>query len=269
MAGFLYFVPGRDAIAPEDLQVLGLGYLVDRARPLVPRPLFGNGPDGKQSGLILALADAVPDLGFYPQRQVWKPIPGSPAGVMVGMERDAPLPAPGDLERSRMLSGHWVELADGQEWLAPIARCWLEHGGDAGWVCALPCRSRLDESGHWASGDPLPRYEAVWDLAARWDGANQAAIADREEGGEEVSVSFQFDDLHEGAVLALQQNYLLGPAEVDMIGCLTQDDAARVLNALVDLPTRLEWVKKKLAAESAGGSSSPGPAAAPRATGPA
>jgi hypothetical protein len=72
--------------------------------------------------------------------------------------------------------------------------------------------------------------------------------------GKPLQVALDFDGLHEAAIQALQQNYRLGPAEADLLGLLTGEIAREILEALIDLPTRVAWFKKKQSAAADGGS---------------
>jgi hypothetical protein len=53
-----------------------------------------------------------------------------------------------------------------------------------------------------------------------------------------------------------------------VLGLLTGKLAVEVLDALIDMPTRLAWVKKKNDAETAGNSTGAGPADSTAGTGP-
>lgn len=257
MPGLLYFVPGRPFTAPELVRQHRLGYAF-AADPLL-RQVPGGGPDG-EAGIVLVDRGRVPehDIGYHASRQVWRRIPGGKAWV--GHYLDAGQPGPDDLARPRQLRGHAVELGDGRKWLVPIARGYLPVDGELRWYCALPERSVYGEDGRWEPGPVVGQYQGLWDLATSWDDARRRALLaaveqqDKPAGDAgEVQLEFDFHGLHSGAVEVLAFNYTLGPVECDLLGLLTEQLAADVLCALVDLPTRLEWIsalEKKTAGQT-------------------
>ena len=265
----LYFLPGREEIDRAGLAALGLDYVSDGepARCAVRTA----GPDG-QPGLIVAATPEVAGrtIGYYPAEQQWERIPHCQVASLkqpwVGRFADAPI-APAGLARRRQLAGHWIELADGQQWLVPVARGWTEEDGEARWYRALPRRMVCDAEGHWSPGEVLPAYARLWQIAERWQAAiddalaawaRQAEAADPEA---DVSIPIDVDDLHGSAVEVLAANYRLGVGETMLLGLLASGTAQDILDALVDGPTRRAWLEKKTAADRAGASSSVGPAA--------
>jgi hypothetical protein len=137
------------------------------------------------------------------------------------------LPGPDDLKRSKQLTGHLVQLGDGQEWLIPIARSWAEEDGDIRYRVELPRRVGLDEDGEWQPGEVSRRYTELW------------AVAEQHMQG------MEYGQLNDGALCALQTNYAIGKYEQDALGLFEDDSVLAVLSALNDLPGYQEIVKKK------------------------
>ena len=142
MAGLLYYVPGKQhGLKPDDLKALGLEDLFPPGT-MVSRQVTGNGPDGS-SGMILADGSTFSAaeeslIGYYPEArphptgiwQRWMPMANHKAKPWIGFFPDS-MPRPIDLQRPAglMLPGHKVFLADGQEWIIPVARALVEDDG--------------------------------------------------------------------------------------------------------------------------------------------
>ena len=124
------------------------------------------------------------------------------------------------------------------------------------WCVALPQRSVLGDNGRWAEGGVLPRFAALWQLAERFQKARDAAIAGAERSADgTLLASFDFQGVHEAAIAALAENYQIGPTEADLLGLLTFDISREILEAVIDLPTWIDWFKKKRSATEAAGTS--------------
>lgn len=255
MAGFFYYVPGRTSgVSREHLDAAGLEYL---PLPKHRREVRG-GPDGSD-GVIVALANVGADqVGYFRDRQAWRRIPGRDAWV--GRDHSQVLPGPADLLREEPLDGHPLRLADGNRWQVPMAREWCEEDGELRWRIPLPRVCELGDDGRWQPGEVIPLHRALWELAERWNDARRAAVAGVELIDGRPVARFEFDDVLGAAALALQTNYVVGPAEISLAGLLTYQLAIEVLDAVIDGPTLLAWSKKKRDAESAGTSTSAGSA---------
>lgn len=241
MPGFTYYFPNLDSLAADDLRHFGASYALDARR--TTRTVH-NGPDGGD-GLLACRGDTLPE--YAKDRQTWRKIPG--AGAWVGMSASA-APRPEDLTREKTFNGHWITLLDGQAWLCPAARRWVEEDGELRWYCPLPQRATLGDDGHWQAGEVISQYSAVWELARRWE--TTRICASIETGDGTARQSFAFDDLLGGAVQSLGVNYVVGPAEADLLGILSQEMAVAIMDALADFPTRLAWLKKNADADPAG-----------------
>jgi len=244
MAGFLYYLPGqtRGSLTDRNLADMGLAYALER--PWTAAQVT-TGPDAA-GGLILG-PNNHPDVGYYQDRQQWQALL---AGPWVGW-LPADKPGPADLARSEQLSGQLVRLGDGQEWLVPLARGQSEQDGALVWFCALERKMELTAAGNWAPADVVERWAQLWRLAETWQAARWGAnIDDAPEGADNVSLAVEMtnDEAAAGAVLALQANYRLGPVEAGILGLLTSRTMVAVLDALIDVATVWEYLKKKTAA---------------------
>lgn len=250
MAGFLYYVPGGTrAIKLADLQVIGLGYAFERT----PTPRECNaGPDNGRGVVVFddARTGGV-EAGFFGDRQVWRKMLGIEAWL--GYHRDAP-PSPEELQREKMLNGHWVRLLDERLWLVPAARSWGEEDGELRWSYAVPRRSRRNAEGIWEAGEVVPRYADLWETGERWLESRLRAAIDPNRP------KIVFHDGHERSIRALAINYAVGADEAEALDLLTEDHVRDILDAIGDVPTFAAWQKKRDAAARAGGSSSDGPA---------
>jgi hypothetical protein len=240
MPALLYYLPQRPGLDAAALAAAGLGHLVDRDSPAgISQRGCHCGPD-KGEGVVLALGRHEAEVGYYPDRQRWQRLAGTPAAWIGLPPADAPQPGPAELARSTQLAGHEVELLDGRRWLAPAARAYVEQDGHLRWLAQLPQRLELDPEGRWRAGDVIGRHAFLWDLAEKWEETKRAAAV----GDGKTLVEWQ--ELVDGAVAVLGANYHLGRGEVAALGLLSEAAAIAVLDALVDWPTRLAWGKKKL-----------------------
>ncbi len=202
MAGFLYFVPGKDRnIRLKDLRETGLGYAFEKDDHTAAA--VTGGPGGK-NGVIVAHQGFDDDnkVGYYKDDQTWCKVPGSDAWA--GFITDKP-PTPGDLQRPKQIQGHLVELQDGNLWLCPIARA-LDSDSRQGYI-ALPQSVTADDAGNWIQGDVIEAYAPLWKIAERWwDTAVMAA----KEAQDENAFKFNFENANDSALLALSTNYRVG-----------------------------------------------------------
>ena len=249
MAGFLYFISGGHAVNAELLARVGLAEVFSGESPAFRG--CSNGPAGL-GGVICAAPESalapggkLPAIGFFPERQSWRPAPGEK--FWLGAEAANP-PTPADLARPQQIGGYRLTLEDGTSWLVPIARSFPRG-------TILPKRMILGEHGElvW---EPLPRFAAFCADAERiWDDFRRAFGLLAE--GEQVE-PLSVDDARDLAVRALAVNYRVGLAELAWLGCLTTLNQVKILDAVIDLPAIIEAdaafaeaIKKNAAAAAA------------------
>jgi hypothetical protein len=212
MAGFTYFIVPTDAtITPGEIADAGLAYAFD----VEPTQCAVDYSPSGDAGVLLSQAAWA---GFDPALQTWQPMPGK-SGVWIGYEILHP-PTSVDLERPAQIDGHVVDLRGDTRWLVPLARRFPEGTN-------LPThRTGLATIGQIVTA-PLPEYEAI------------AGIADRlwTMFYEDAPVDLSPADELNLATDVLAVNYRVSGIELCIMDVLTTQNAARVLSALVDMPT--------------------------------
>ncbi len=253
MPAFLYYIPGHQAATPKLLGTLGLSYAFSGG---VYARGCERGPD-QGRGCIVADKERVQEPGYWPDKQTWRRIPGRT--TWVGYFNDQS-PEPPDLLLPRPIGGAKLKLDDGREWLCPVARAWMRNDGEFAWANNIPHQMTLGEDGNWQRSGIKPRYAELWNIAEawhriRWGGGSPADEA-RFRGGAEAAA----------AVVCLQANYAVGPAEVSMLGVLEDEAILTILDTLIDRATLMRFMtedeqKKTRDLATPGGSSAlPGPA---------
>lgn len=235
--GFLYYIEAEQFQGTvEDVRRAGLEYAFE-SPPMVRAA--SQGPGGK-SGFVVSGNE---DLGFYPAKQIWRKNIGPIGPMWVGKDNAATI-GPRELLRARVLNGHLVTLADGRQWLCPIARKLVDApDGAQAWSNALPRKWDVDDAGRWITGAVLPRYAALWEevdwIWEYFKTADGQATVDGQKAGH-------------AAALALAANYRIGPTECGLLDLIDDQTVFEVLGALVDWPRVIEVVKKKMSLDPAG-----------------
>lgn len=248
---FQYFFPNRRKITLDQLLELGLGYVFEPETaaqcktPFEPRPV-SNGPGG-QHGLVVSLSGDW--LGFHQDLQEWKQ--ELDTDYWVGMWTAADKrPTPETLARQNLITGQWLRLEDGHDWLIPMARHWVEFDDTIIYQRTLPTRLTRTEQGHWRSGDVKPRYRELWRLATEFLTAlTEGTLADFTEQDNLVMECFR-------------TNYRVSAIELDLLGIYDDHVRQRVPEILVDYDNFETLLKKKLTTPDTGDSIA-GPAGSP------
>ena len=238
MAGFLYcYLPSTEN---REL-VQGLtGTSVSQADAM-------SSPFG-QSAVICARAGTMDPgrVGYVPDKQRWRKWPNE--DIWVGAWLDQ-LPREQDLRRDSVLGGYLVEMR-GEKWICPTGRGLSEVDGQLRFESRVDCSLDIDESGKWIAGMPIDDDESIYMLACRiWDWYQQNAFRMSGQVGNGDPVRTTMDiDLDEETnicVACLARNYLVGVAEVAILQLLTKETKGKILAALIDLNTFLDFVEKK------------------------
>ena len=227
----LYFHnTGKHIIAEDDLPGLGLAYAFERAAnghiPITSAQT-ANGPGGKP-GVIFGTETSAAAQGHQPDSQTWHRHPGRD-DLWLGWPTDA-VPGPSDLRRPSLVGGYRVRLADGAEWIVPVAR---RVDGST----LLPQRMVWDGAA-WGPGDVLDRYADLYAAACRmWDALKTS-------DGPTVTLSEESDL----AAMALAVNFRVGPAEISALGLFDTQTHKTFVLSLLDWPA-LEELQKKTGPE--------------------
>jgi len=230
MAGFLYFIPDREAgLSADGLRAAGLGYALDGA--VHQQHLLSGGPNGR-GGIVLADAEHCDParVRYVAEDQEW-----IESGTnWIGRWKDDKI-GPDDLARVKTVPGHYVELADGNPWLCPAARLHAIEAGAVRWRHVLPRGVVRGPDKKWQAGAVVPRYRRLWEIGLAWWDVRMAALPPDAKVGD--TITFDFDGSNESAVECLAANYRIGPEEVSLLGIFDSDSARSILDALIDLPT--------------------------------
>lgn len=244
MAGFLYYVPLATSMNAAKAAEQGLAYAFDRGRceccPVTRGPTEDLGP-----GVVFADPAAVRSIKLQLDLQTWVPF-GGESSVWVGMWNEQP-PTPDDLSRDPTLPGQWITDLTGGRWLAPAARRWADPGEEQLPLptCILPARmARGEKPGQWIPNAVQPRYARLWALAVEFESARAACESTADENGTYV---LRFDEINMLAILALQANYRVGEAEIDLLGIFDQAFRDAIVDVLIDRARLAELLKKKAA----------------------
>ncbi|QDV84997.1 hypothetical protein [Planctomycetes bacterium TBK1r] len=218
---FLYFIPSdANQITPTDIDRLGLGYAIDH-----PTPKGCIGPDGRR-GFIMGRNPKTLHA-MHAETQSWIPAPKlgqeSPP-YWVGFDSK---PTAEDLARGEQVTSVTVETTGGYKWNVPKLVMWQE-GDDtpAVWNTPLPVCIDLDDNGNPIDGAVVPQYREMFDIGLRV----LTRLAGGNDGGLSSSQLIRF------AANCIGVNYRVSLLELSsrVLGCLSTEDALRVIHAAID-----------------------------------
>lgn len=219
----LFWLPGCDGTKPQAekrLRELGLYDAVPR-QDFTIHPC-GTGPDDA-AGAVVTGGPNKPRVGYYPERQTWTSC--AKGAYWIGVT-DGELPGPTELLRPASVIGHSVAMADGNEWIVPIARRW--SGGTR-----LPRALRLNDDGEWTE-EIEEKYRDLWEFAERlWESIDR----DGGSGGEMMRV--ESVELAGIVTNALAVNYHINAAVASLLNLYTSETLLKAGFALINWPTVL------------------------------
>lgn len=227
----LYYVPKLQAISKPDLSRFGIDEVFGR-QPIAQRST-SPGPDG-HGGVVFGLSVNGKDsrIGYFPDRQEWQEFKTGENSVFLGRDENN-LPTPDNMARSEEITGHQVELLDGNKWTIPLARSFPE-----GMVFGMAY------SGIGKDGKPikeiLPKYVEICRIAEKaWNGV-QFDLGWVEDGD---LADFPDDQILTMACQFLTLNYHLTLKEVLFLRLLNENKSNEILCAAVDGPTVIQGLK--------------------------
>lgn len=233
---FLYFKPGVKEVTADIFRKAGLDYAV---RKDMLSSECNGGPDDTAGAICCPGFSGI--FGYRADSQKWEQIHGT--DMWVGFDTREP-PSVEELAREDQVLGEYVELGDGQSWMIPIARQWIEEGERIVYAPKLP-RSREYADGKWRSGDVVPSYIELWNHATSfWDALTAATVTT--EGSDTIaSVQWTYQEETDACVCALQANYHVGPTEVSELKLLDDTTASKIMGVVVELASFETLIKKK------------------------
>lgn len=243
---FLYFVPGGTREVPDALR-----YAFEQ--PPVFVAVTGEGPS-QTPGMVIAAGTYLKQahrVGYYPEQQTWRLDPSTKAWV--GFYTNEP-PTEFELRRSRMVSGHWIELGNGEQWMIPLCRAFVEGANGLRHVEKLPRSMDVDDSGQWVFGDVLPRFRRIWDASKTWYDAFAESLEAAKRDGDYLNVELQGVSIAQAGDWALEliaANYRVGKIEVAILRLIDDDTRPEILNLSIDTPYFMQWAQKKTTAAPA------------------
>lgn len=235
MGRVLYFIPSVQAASEGILEELGISSAL-RDSPHASRSA-ARGPGGTGGCVVVPTGTTNNErsFGYFPKRQEWKQ--ATNGKYWLGKYTDNP-PTPESMRRPEMITGHKVELQDGNEWEIPVARVFPTGSG-------LPQSIILGPNGELVA-EALPQYAKLSKMAERvWD-QFLAEVKDHSEPGVLAGApDFTVKEQWEIATEALAMNYIIGQEEVSFLRLFTTHNIGKVWGALIDMPTMIA-VNKEL-----------------------
>ena len=232
MAGFLYFIEQHKGPA-DKLDEWGISHAFDGTPTSVYLSQSPYGPGSLLHDETLKPFTPV----FRPDDQVWKLIK---PGVWLGYYKQGK-PKPEDLQKSRIIPGYLIPLADGNQWRVPLVREYLHEQKPS---TQLPRKMDFNGDG-WTEGEILEAYQYLTRIVEpffdRWYEAFREHDFDPE-----ANFLVWDDNPCAEAVQILSCNYRLGNHEAAALGLFTTNqNAALVLCQAADMIAAHEALKKK------------------------
>lgn len=238
MSEFLYYLPSEkssNCLKLDKIKEFGLGHVFDKDAWGCP---CNCGPDD-MIGCVFSVNDAGGHMKYNRDKQTWCQIGDAWLGYWTDKK-----PKPEELLRDTQIDGEWVAFPDGQNWLVPHARKYVDDGqSDAISVaCTLPQRLTF-EDGKWFRGGVQSQYAEVWQHIIAYEQAIADAIADGDI--QDGMVRFNYEHISEMAVAGLTVNYRIGAHELNALEVFDENTRSLIIDAMRDQKTYMNWAKKK------------------------
>lgn len=226
MSGLLYYIDGvKSAPLENDLKECGL--YGQKVGSYCHTEIFLNGTKGTVFGIKGKCSDDI-KVGFYHEEQEWINIPkqdGSQGRLWIGYYKNNK-PKPENFLKKDYLDGYFLELADGNKWVVPVARRYQEG-------CLLPkgtmmlVAGRIDE---FVIEKYLPLQKIAEQLFVYF-GLDYDKEFQKDDG-------FLCDDVSffNTCVSVLSTNYNLDFRDISVLKLFTTDNTVEILKIVVDMP---------------------------------
>ena len=229
---FIYHLPAAPwPVSELQMAAVGLGHLAGAGYGSVQ----SMGPGGP--GVLLFRSSEPPGRQlFTPTAQDWSQIFDSPQGPWLGVWKDS-RPGPADLACKDQTPGKVVKLADGKDWLVPVAQLWEEDAGRPVWCCALECSLRKQ-------GAKLVEGAVVTAQRALWEVSRELAAGFLPPKSRKLTTL----ELFGLSARVLGHNYHVAEAEVSALDLFSGESMDRLVAACLDLDSLAEIInglKKK------------------------
>lgn len=235
MSGLLYYIDGvKSAPLENDLKECGL--YGQKVGPYCHTEIFLNGTKGTVFGIKGKCSDDI-KVGFYHDEQVWENIPkadGKESRLWIGYYRDNK-PKPKDFLRKDYIDGYYLELADGNQWVIPVARRFQQG-------CLLPKGMKMVVAGRvdeFVIEKYMPLQRIAEQLFVHF-GLDEEKEFHKEDG-------FLCDDasFFTTCVEVLSTNYNLDFRDVSILKLFTTDNTIDILKLVIDMP-HVEKIMREL-----------------------
>jgi hypothetical protein len=234
MSGLIYFIPNRPAVSEQDVKNLGLQNIFGDSSPPYHA---GTGPEGV-SGAFTWVRGSIPEgeesayAHHDEAKQTWLKCAGGKFWIGYWNDRK---PGPEQLSRPFRYGGYNVTLGDGNRWCIPVAH--LLSGSTT-----FAVKRTLDENGNWVDGGVEDKFADLCARAAR-------LIQPSEKDDDKLEDEFEDQFIDQLACDAIAANHYVGKWEAALLELMTNLNvdnimADSILGALVDMPSRLDALKK-------------------------
>jgi len=226
MAGLIYYISGIQA-KPNDQVLKDNGLDGQVVGGFVATDIFLDGTKGTVFVLKGKYTDDV-KIGFYYDEQTWTNIPkadGTKSNLWIGYDKNNK-PKPKDFQKKDYIDGYYLELADNNKWIVPIARryqqgCLLPKGT----MMLMP--DRLDEF-------VIEKYLKLQKIAEQL--FVHFGLDDEKEFVKEDDFLSDNVSFYKTCAEVLNVNYNLDYREIGVLKLFTTDNTVEILRLVVDMP---------------------------------
>lgn len=226
MSGLLYYISGLRA-KPTDAELKDVGLDGQKVGGICPTEIFLD----NTQGIVFSIKGRYSGdlkIGFYHDEQTWTNIPnadGKKGKLWIGYYKNDK-PKPKDFLRKDYIEGYFLELADRNEWIIPIARRFQQG-------CLLPkgigmlVADRIDE---FVIQKYIPLQKIAEQLYVHF------GLDSDEEFKKDDDFLCDNKSFFKVCVDVLSTNYNLDFREITILKLFTTDNTIELLKLVVDMP---------------------------------